>query len=285
MSIATEISRITSNIAAAYTALKAKGATIPTSQTSDNLATAISSIVLGETVNWTAANAGTGDVLSGKTFYSGNSTVKTGTMTNKSGTTQSATASLDTTNSRVQMTIPAAGYYTTGSKLYTAYSTLASLIGLTPDKIIGGTTILGITGTAISSNSIRYSTKDKWTANGTTTVGTLTSGAGVRITCKTNSEYSHATLTVPIDVTNLYMVAVKIGKVYGNVGAGYHSVVSLNTSIPTGKLYTTNANTVTITGTGTFMINVSALTGNYYLTVQSSYSVNAYVDVYGVLVA
>ena len=44
MSIQTEITRITSAIGAAYTAAKDKGATMPSSQTVGNLATAINSI-------------------------------------------------------------------------------------------------------------------------------------------------------------------------------------------------------------------------------------------------
>ena len=44
MSIQTEITRITSAIGAAYTAAQSKGATMPSSQTVGNLATAINSI-------------------------------------------------------------------------------------------------------------------------------------------------------------------------------------------------------------------------------------------------
>ena len=91
----------------------------------------------------TAAN-----VLSGKTFFSDSYTAKTGTMTDSSGTTKSATGTLDATNKRVQLTVPANAYYSTTSKLYIAYSTLATLIGLTAAKIVKGNTILGIAGTA-----------------------------------------------------------------------------------------------------------------------------------------
>ena len=44
MTIASEITRINGNIAAAYTAASAKGATLPATENSDNLATCISSI-------------------------------------------------------------------------------------------------------------------------------------------------------------------------------------------------------------------------------------------------
>lgn len=63
MSVQSQIDRIESNIAAAYTAAAAKGATMPATQNSDNLATAISSIssasdaadyivAQGKTTNW-----------------------------------------------------------------------------------------------------------------------------------------------------------------------------------------------------------------------------------------
>ena len=69
-------------------------------------------------------------------------------MTNNGGTTKSATCTLDTTNKRVQLTIPANAYYNTSSKLYATYATVASKIGLTAAKILSGNTILGIAGTA-----------------------------------------------------------------------------------------------------------------------------------------
>ena len=49
MSIASEITRINSNIADAYTACNSKGATMPQTQNSDNLATTISGIQTGIT--------------------------------------------------------------------------------------------------------------------------------------------------------------------------------------------------------------------------------------------
>lgn len=74
-------------------------------------------------------------------------------MTNNGDTAKSATCTLDTTNKRVQLTIPANGYYNTSSKLYATYDTVASKIGLTAAKILSGNTILGITGTATTTPS------------------------------------------------------------------------------------------------------------------------------------
>lgn len=96
------------------------------------------------------------DVLEGKTALTSDSNdeIGTGTMVDQSGTSQSATASLDATNSRLQMTVPKTGKYSTSSKLYAAYSTIRSLIGLTAAKIISGNTILGLAGTATSDATI-----------------------------------------------------------------------------------------------------------------------------------
>ena len=104
------------------------------------MAEKIRQIVLG------SGNATTGDVLKGKTFTNDDGVEYTGTLEDKSNTKQEVTASLDTTNKRVQMVAPTTGKYTNGtSVLYTTYAKLASLIGLTAAKLWPGITILGIT--------------------------------------------------------------------------------------------------------------------------------------------
>ena len=89
------------------------------------------------------------DVVAGKTAVTSDSNDEAGNggLADKNGTVQSATASLDTTNKRLQMTIPALGRYNTNSKLYAAYSKIRDLIGLTAAKIATGNTILGLAGT------------------------------------------------------------------------------------------------------------------------------------------
>ena len=77
-----------------------------------------------------------------------------GGLADKNDTTQEAKATLDTTNSRLQMTIPALGRYNTNSKLYAAFSAIASLIGLTAAKLIGGNTVLGVAGTGLNDATI-----------------------------------------------------------------------------------------------------------------------------------
>lgn len=85
-------------------------------------------------------------VLSGYYYYNASGSRVAGTMANRTST-YSATSSLDTTNSRVRMQIPATARYTTAAYLYATYSAMATTIGLTADKIVTGNTILGIAGT------------------------------------------------------------------------------------------------------------------------------------------
>ncbi len=92
------------------------------------------------------ADAGAGDILAGKKAGVKGSLI-TGTLADKTGTTDhSASASLDTANKRIKLKVPATGKYSVGNYLYTTYTTIANLIGLTAAKLVKGNTILGITG-------------------------------------------------------------------------------------------------------------------------------------------
>lgn len=89
------------------------------------------------------------DVLSGKTFTSSTAEgEQTGSMTQYSGSYVTNGVTLNTDNKHVRLDIPHKGYFTTNAKIYTSYSKIANLVGLTADKIIKGNTILGISGTA-----------------------------------------------------------------------------------------------------------------------------------------
>lgn len=149
-------------------AITAKRVAAAASDTFAVLAEKIGQIVLG------SGNAAAGDVLKGKTFTNDDGVEYTGTLEDKSGTTQSATASIDTANSRLQMTIPATGKYSTASKIYAAYSAIRSLIGLTADKIWYNETILGLKS---SRSGIVAKTYTPGTANQVIAAGTCNVGA------------------------------------------------------------------------------------------------------------
>lgn len=97
-----------------------------------------------------------------------------GTLQDKSGTTQQATSSLDSANSRLQMTIPTTAKYSTASKLYAAYSAIRSLIGLTADKLWTGVTILGMKSTRSALGAKTYT---PGTSNQTISSGICLTGA------------------------------------------------------------------------------------------------------------
>lgn len=69
MTIASEITRIKNNIAGAYTALSAKGATMPATQNSANLATTVASVPAGGGDTVTATNNSSYDRITGEKVW------------------------------------------------------------------------------------------------------------------------------------------------------------------------------------------------------------------------
>lgn len=109
-----------------------------------------------------AATAATGNVLSGKTFYSGDKTLKTGTMPDQSNSIRTITTDTGDqssgafwlqTNSDLWIA-PGIGYWGSWnwniSRLTIKASVLRSAIGLTAAKLLKGQTVLGITGTGFT---------------------------------------------------------------------------------------------------------------------------------------
>ena len=101
-------------------------------------------------------NAGAGDILSGKTALVGGKKV-TGTMptvnivnednTNATNIAAGALSSDDYSKSYVYLGIPKNTYTGNAKWVRASYSSVASAIGLTKEKLIKGQSVLGITGT------------------------------------------------------------------------------------------------------------------------------------------
>ena len=184
-------------------------------------------------------NAGTGDVVYGKTFYTVDpKSKKTGTLADKNGTIQSATATLDNTNSRLQMTIPETGRYNTASKLYTAFSAIATLIGLTAAKLAQGQKILGISGTY---KGLGNATAAQVLSGRTFSTSSLSNETGTMANrgAVTSSLNAGGSYTIPAGYHN------GSGKVTANALSGQTSGTAVAADIVTGKTAWVNGSKIT----------------------------------------
>ena len=109
--------------ATASIVLQEKAATLKTS--AQNITPDSGKLLSKVSVPAVPGNAALTNVLAGKTFSSETAGVdKTGTMANKAGTTVKASA-ISQDDNNTYLTIPAAGYYDTTSKVYTENSNLS----------------------------------------------------------------------------------------------------------------------------------------------------------------
>lgn len=134
------------------------------------------------------ATASASDIVAPKTAYNG-TTLITGTIADRTGTSEyAATASVDNTNKKIKMQVPADGKYGTKNYLYQSFSNIASLIGLTASKLLKNNTVLGITG---NSNNMDTSSCDAAAAQilsgkkagvkGNIVTGTMVNRAGTTV--------------------------------------------------------------------------------------------------------
>lgn len=162
-------------------------------------------------------------LLEGYTAHDANQEQIVGTLPDKTGTTEyTATATLDSTNSELQMTIPALGKYGTNNKLKATFAKIAGLIGLTAAKLVKGNTILGITGNSYNmdtsggdATAAQILSGKKACVDGELRIGTMANKAGTSV----------AASAVAQDNTNTY---------FNVSAAGYYDTNS--------KVYTQNSN-------------------------------------------
>ena len=155
------------------------------------------------------ATATASDILYPKTAYVNGSKV-TGSITNRSTTTQHTAGGADTQGSGLRFYIPNDGYYTTSNRIYRSNANVAADIGLTATKIVSGNTILGISGTGGSESG------------GSQTMGgnTFTCGAWTQATSSSSTiSISHGLNSIPTSIS--IWAAPSAASVYGIVSAVY----------------------------------------------------------------
>lgn len=138
MSVATEIQRIKTAIANAYTAVSGKGGTVPQSAVVGNLATAIGTISTGTPLPPLTDPAAAGDILAGKEAIDGNGDKLTGSLV--IANTLDLTETPTITNGVLSVGVESSKEE--GTKAFTV-----SVPDALPENIVSGKTILGVTGT------------------------------------------------------------------------------------------------------------------------------------------
>lgn len=117
------------------------------------------------------ADADTGDVISGKKFYSGDKTIKTGSILPRNTVGQNGTVGIsqyfpsvavskaNSTNTQTNNNLdgvsrlclqPPAGFYDGNSYVGETFAKVASAIGLTAEKLCAGNTVIGVKGTGVT---------------------------------------------------------------------------------------------------------------------------------------
>lgn len=116
------------------------------------------------------ADADTGDVISGKKFYSGDKTIKTGSILPRNTVGKNGTVGISqyfpsvpvtpvAANTQINSNLdgvsrlclqPPAGFYDGNSYVGETFAKVASAIGLTAEKLCAGNTVIGVKGTGVT---------------------------------------------------------------------------------------------------------------------------------------
>lgn len=245
-----------------------------------------------------AVTAAAGDVLEGKVIVGADGEPLTGSMADNSGDVLPASASLDAVNERVELTVPAAGKYSLTSKLYAAFQTIASLVGLTAEKLVSGNTVLGIDGSATSDATLSSASQLRngivgYGKNGAKYTGSMTEKAAATYTPGTANQtiaagqYLAGAQTIKGDA-NLKAAYIKKGvSIFGVTGTweGYvatavdiykYGVIQYGLTKKTGTV-TFNSNSLYITPqtNGTILYTTNSINLTAYTGIKIKYKADA----------
>ena len=157
----------------------------------------------------TSATATASQILSGATAWVNGSKV-TGSMTNRNTWTYAH----DVINTGVSLgVIPQQGYYSGADPSVTTltFETLASVLGVTADKLVSGSAICGVSGTAIVGR--RYASGSGWT---TTNLGAYYNVRPASAEWRTSSGINNYDILTINTGTGWYPSVVKVTFVSGN---------------------------------------------------------------------
>lgn len=174
------------------------------------------------------ATAEAGDIIKGKTAYNGNVLV-TGSLEDYSDTGEHyGEAVNDIENSRIKLKVLNEGKYGVGNYFYAAYASIASLIGLTAQKLTKGSTVLGVTG---DSNNMDTSDGDavaaeilsgkKAAVKGTLITGTMKNRRGTTVTAgAVTQDDTYTYLSIPEE--GCYSAASKVRALNSDIKQVYY---------------------------------------------------------------
>lgn len=218
------------------------------------------------------ATASASDIVAPKTAYNG-TTLITGTIADRTGTSEyAATASVDNTNKKIKMQVPADGKYGTKNYLYQSFSNIASLIGLTASKLLKNNTVLGITG---NSNNMDTSSCDAAAAQilsgkkagvkGNIVTGTMVNRAGTTVQAAAVTQDDDNTYFA-VPEAAYYDKNSKIATANSNLGSNIKYVTSNSSTLVIGAGTTTAEFTIPATGHKKYLIYVSQTRNAYNMT-------------------
>lgn len=194
------------------------------------------------------ATATASDIVAPKTAYNG-TTLITGTIADKTGTSEyAATASIDNTNKKIKMQVPAAGKYGTKNYLYQSFSNIASLIGLTASKLVKNNTVLGITGNSSNMDTsgcdaaaAQILSGKKAGVKGNVVTGTMVNRAGTTVQAAAVTQDDDNTYFA-VPEAAYYDKNSKIATANSNLGGAGCGIFYMTN----GKTFTSNSATLTL---------------------------------------